>query len=74
MKKFIPVITFMIVFIASYFITSFCIPGWRIKLEAAPLVIMIETLKSIWPVKALISLVVGGVAGVIALMVCKKRK
>ena len=42
-------ILLVVVFAAVYLTMSFAIPGFRIKLEAEPAVVFVETLKILWP-------------------------
>ncbi len=56
-------VLFSAAFILTYFITSFCVPGWRVKLAADAVTVFIENLKTLMPIKAIISLVVGVIAG-----------
>ena len=51
-------ILLVVVFAAVYLTMSFAIPGFRIKLEAEPAVVFVETLKILWPFKAAVSLIV----------------
>ena len=44
-RKMCSLILAIVTFIAAYMIMSFAIPGFRIKLEAAPAVVFVETLK-----------------------------
>ena len=71
-KSSISVIWFVLVFIVTYFICSFCIPGWRIKLEADAMTVLIETLKIMMPIKVMISLVAGVIAGAIPFFIRNK--
>lgn len=71
-KSGIAAVLFVLTFVASYLICSFCIPGWRIKLEADAMTVFVETLKILMPVKLLISLAAGGIIGALPFFVCKK--
>ena len=51
------VILAIVIFIAVYLFMSLAIPGFRVKLEAAPDVVFLENLKIIWPFKAAVSLI-----------------
>ena len=53
----------IVTFIAVYMIMSFAIPGFRIKLEAEPAVVFVETLKILWPFKAAVSLIAAVLIG-----------
>ncbi len=54
-RKMCSLILAIVTFIAVYMIMSFAIPGFRIKLEAEPAVVFVETLKILWPFKAAVS-------------------
>ena len=56
-RKMCSLILAIVTFIAVYMIMSFAIPGFRIKLEAEPAVVFVETLKILWPFKAAVSLI-----------------
>ena len=56
-RKSLFIVLFVVVFAAVYLIMSFAIPGFRVKLEAAPAVVFWENLKIIWPFKAAVSLI-----------------
>lgn len=58
-KTGIAISLFMVAFVIAYFICSFCIPGWKVKLEADAMIVFIENLKILWPIKSLISLAAG---------------
>ena len=65
---------FAIVFVITYFVCSFCIPGWKVKLEADAMTVFIENLKILWPTKALISLAAGAVVASVPFWVLKKKR
>ena len=56
-RKSLFIVLFVVVFAAVYLIMSLAIPGFRVKLEAAPAVVFWENLKIIWPFKAAVSLI-----------------
>ena len=60
-KTGIAISLFVVAFVIAYFICSFCIPGWKVKLDADATTVFIENLKILWPTKALISLAAGAV-------------
>ncbi len=62
---------FVVAFIATYLYLCYCIPGWRIKLEAEPFAYFIESVKSLFLVKAMISFVLGGIVGAIPVLIRK---
>ena len=67
------VILAIVIFIAVYMIMSFAIPGFRIKLEAEPAVVFVETLKILWPFKAAVSLIAAALVGILPLVIGKKK-
>ena len=56
-RKSLFIVLFVVVFAAVYLIMSLAIPGFRVKLDAAPAVVFWENLKIIWPFKAAVSLI-----------------
>ena len=72
-RKICSLILAIVTFIAVYMIMSFAIPGFRIKLEAEPAVIFVETLKILWPFKASVSLIAAVLIGGLP-FVFRKRK
>ena len=72
-RKMCSLILAIVTFIAVYMIMSFAIPGFRIKLEAEPAVVFVETLKILWPFKASVSLIAAVLIGGLPL-VLRKRK
>lgn len=54
-------------------IMSFAIPGFRIKLEAEPAVVFVETLKILWPFKAAVSLIAAVLIGGLPLVLGKRK-
>ena len=64
---------FAVAFVVAYFICSFCIPGWKVKLEADATTVFIENLKILWPIKVLISLVAGTIVASIPFWIHKKE-
>lgn len=50
---------FIVIVAVTYLGLCYMIPGWRIKLEADPVVYLIESIKSMALIKTVISLVVG---------------
>ena len=65
---------FVAAFVITYFVCSFCIPGWKVKLEADAVTVFIENLKILWPTKALISLAAGAVVASVPFWVLKKKQ
>ena len=51
---------------------SFAIPGFRIKLEAAPAVVFAANLKILWPFKAAVSLIVAVLIGALPLLLGRR--
>ena len=64
---------FVAAFVIAYFVCSFCIPEWKVKLEADAITVFIENLKVLWPTKALISLAVGAVIASVPFWLRKKE-
>jgi len=54
-------VLFIVIFAVTYLGLCYLIPGWRIKLEAEPVVYLIESIKSMALIKTVISLIVGAV-------------
>lgn len=63
----------IVTFIAVYMIMSFAIPGFRIKLEAEPAVVFVETLKILWPFKAAVSLIAAVLIGGLPFVFGKRK-
>ena len=72
-RKMCSLILAIVTFIAVYMIMSFAIPGFRIKLEAEPAVVFVETLKILWPFKASVSLIAAALVGILPLVIGKKK-
>lgn len=72
-KKGLSAILFLITFIATYLLICFGIPGMRIKLEAEPMELFIESIKHMMFFKSMISLVVASVVGAVPLLLRKKK-
>ena len=47
-------------FVAAYLACCYLIPGWRIKLDAGPVIYFWASITHMVPLKSLISLAVGG--------------
>ena len=60
-KKLLIISSFIVTLSLVYLILSFMIPGWRIKLDAPPLIYFIEQLKSLMVLKCGISLIAAAV-------------
>lgn len=60
-RKVLLSVLFIVIFAVTYLGLCYLIPGWRIKLEAEPVVYLIESVKSMALIKTVISLVVGAV-------------
>ena len=73
-RKMCSLILAIVTFIAAYMIMSFAIPGFRIKLEAEPAVVFVETLKILWPFKAAVSLIAAVLIGGLPLVLGKRKK
>ncbi len=72
-RKMLSAIFVIGIFIAVYLIMSLAVPGFRVKLEAAPAVVFWENLKIIWPFKAAVSLIAAILVGILPLVVGKKK-
>ena len=72
-KKGLSAILFLITFIATYLLICFGIPGMRIKLEAEPMELFIESIKHMMLFKSMISLAIAAVIGAIPLFSRKKN-
>ena len=72
-KKGLSAILFLITFIATYLLICFGIPGMRIKLEAEPMELFIESIKHMMFFKSMISLVVASVVGAVPFLLWKKK-
>ena len=67
------VILAIVIFIAVYLFMRLAIPGFRVKLEAAPDVVFLENLKIIWPFKAAVSLIAAVLIGGLPLVLGKRK-
>ena len=72
-RKSLFIVLFVVGFAAVYMIMSFAIPGFRIKLEAEPAVVFVETLKILWPFKAAVSLIAALLIGGLPLLIFKRK-
>lgn len=72
-RKMCSLILAIVTFIAADMIMSFAIPGFRIKLEAEPAVVFVETLKILWPFKASVSLIAAVLIGGLPLVLGKRK-
>ena len=72
-RKMCSLILAIVTFIAVYMIVSFAIPGFRIKLEAEPAVVFVETLKILWPFKVAVSLIAAVLIGGLPLVLGKRK-
>ena len=72
-KKALSAILFLITFVAAYLFICFGIPGMRIKLEAEPMELFIESIKHMMLFKSIISLAIAAVIGAIPLLSWKKN-
>ena len=72
-RKMCSLILAIVTFIAVYMIVSFAIPGFRIKLEAEPAVVFVETLKILWPFKVAVSLIAAVLVGGLPLVLGKRK-
>lgn len=72
-KKALSAILFLITFVAAYLFICFGIPGMRIKLEAEPMELFIESIKHMMFFKLMISLIVASVVGAVPFLLWKKK-
>ena len=72
-KKGLSAILFLITFVATYLFVCFGIPGMRIKLDAEPIELLIESIKHMMLFKTMISLVVASVVGAVPFPLRKKK-
>ena len=72
-KKGLSVILFLISFVATYLFVCFGIPGMRIKLDAEPIELFIESIKHMMLFKTMISLIVASVVGAVPFLLWKKK-
>lgn len=74
MKRFvIPIISFLIVFMATYLILCY-LPSLRIKLFAEPMEYFVESIKHMVVFKTFISVLTGLLVGVITFIFRKRAK
>lgn len=66
-KKTLSVVLFLVVFVVTYLIICFAIPGMRIKLAAEPMEYFLKSISHMVFIKAVISFVIAFIAGAIAL-------
>lgn len=72
-KKGLSSILFLITFVATYLFVCFGIPGMRIKLDAEPIELFIESIKHMMLFKTLISILVASVFGAVPFLLWKKK-
>ena len=73
MKKVsIALLLFVIVFVATYLVICFAIPGMRIKLEAEPMEYFLESIRHMAFIKTAVSLVMALIAGAIPFLFRKR--
>lgn len=63
----------IVVFVVAYLFMSLAIPGFRVKLDAAPEVVFWENLKIVWSFKASVSLIAAALVGILPLVIGKKK-
>ena len=73
-KKGLSAILFLITFVAAYLFICFGIPGMRIKPEAEPVELFIESIKHMMPYKTVISIVVASVFGAVPFLLEKEMR
>ena len=72
-KKGLSSILFLITFVATYLFVCFGIPGMRIKLDAEPIELFIESIKHMMLFKTMISFVVASVVCAVPFLLRKKK-
>jgi len=72
-KKLIPLVMFVLAFIATYLVICFAIPGMRIKLEAEPAEYFFRSLSHMALFKAIISFVCACILGAMTFILLKKK-
>ena len=72
-KKGLSSILFLITFVATYLFVCFGIPGMRVKLDAEPIELFIESIKHMMLFKTMISFVVASVVGAVPFLLRKKK-
>lgn len=73
MKKIgLSIVLFVVAFAVTYLACCYLIPGWRIKLAADPWTYFLKSIKSMMPIKSLISLMVGLLVGAIPTVMSRK--
>ena len=72
-KKVLSAILFLITFVATYLFVCFRIPGMKIKLDAEPIELFIESIKHMMLFKTMISLIVASVVGAVPFLLWKKK-
>lgn len=71
-KASIALLLFVVVFVATYLIICFAIPGMRIKLDAAPVEYFLESIRHMAFIKTAVSLVTALMAGAIPFLFRKR--
>lgn len=72
-KQGLSAVLFLITFVAAYLFICFGIPGMRIKLDAEPIELFIESIKHMMFFKLMISLIVASVVGAVPFLLWKKK-
>lgn len=71
-KSVISIICFVAAFILTYLALCYCVPGFRIKLDADPLTYFVESIAHMALFKGLTSLVIGAVIATVPLIIKRK--
>ncbi len=67
MKKVIlPIVLFLLAFVLTYIGSCYLVPGWRIKLAADSRTYFLKSLKTLVPMKLLVSFLAGLMAGLVS--------
>ena len=72
-RSMVALTVFVVAFITTYLLICFAVPGMRIKLDATPVAYFFASVTHMVFFKALISLVIGLIAGLIPLIIMKKK-
>ena len=73
-KNTVPIVLFIVMFIAVYLAISFTVPGMRIKLDAEPMEYFIESIKHMTFFKSAVSFVVALFVLILSKVLSKKQQ
>ena len=72
-RSIVAIAVFFVAFITTYFVICFAVPGMRIKLDAAPVAYFFASITHMVFFKALISFVIALIAGLIPIIIMRKK-